>query len=198
MVQKAVLLTLIGASALLFWKRFGFVVHRIRQARPDADFRLGSLARRFWIFFSEVLCQSKVIRERPLPGLAHAFVFWAFCAFALVTLNHFASGFGWRFLDYGSGFGAFYYWLAFAFAAFCAISIAGLAFRRFVIRPRWLEPLSPESGLIAALIFILMATYMAQHWLAEEAPAGKAVWWLHTLALLSFIPIIPHTKHLHL
>ena len=37
-------------------------------------------------------CQAKVIRERPLPGLAHAFVFWGFCAFALVTLNHVAAG----------------------------------------------------------------------------------------------------------
>ena len=45
-------------------------------------------------FISEVLLQSKVIRERPLPGIAHAFVFWGFCAFALVTLNHFAQGFG--------------------------------------------------------------------------------------------------------
>src|SRR5690348_12350558 len=99
MVQKAVLLTLIGASVILFWKRFGFVVDRIRHARLDADFRLGSLARRFRTFFSEVLCQSKVIRERPLPGLAHAFVFWSFCAFAFVTLNHIAAGFGVPFLD---------------------------------------------------------------------------------------------------
>src|SRR5690348_6938519 len=151
MVQKAVLLTLIGASAILFWKRFGFVVHRIRHARPDADFRLGSRARRFWTFFSEVLCQSKVIRERPLPGLAHAFVFWSFCAFALVTVNHIASGFGFPFLERHSLFGAFYFWFAFAFAACCAVSIAALAFRRFVLRPRALGPLSPESGLIALL-----------------------------------------------
>ena len=31
------------------------------------------------------MLQGKVIRERPLPGLAHAFVFWGFCAFALIT-----------------------------------------------------------------------------------------------------------------
>ncbi|HEY6988113.1 MAG TPA: (Fe-S)-binding protein [Bryobacteraceae bacterium] len=198
MVQKAVLLTLIGASVILFWKRFGFVVHRIRHARPDADFRLGSLARRLWIFFSEVLCQSKVIRERPLPGLAHAFVFWSFCAFALVTVNHIASGFGVSFLDRHSFFGAFYFWFAFAFAACCAISIAALAFRRFVLRPRALGPLSPESGFIALLIFLLMITYMPMWWVPENSLAGQVLWWVHTLTILAFLPLIPHTKHLHL
>ncbi len=198
MVQKAVLLTLIGASAILFWMRFGFVVHRIRHARPDADFRLGSLARRFWIFFSEVLCQSKVIRERPLPGLAHAFVFWSFCAFALVTVNHIAAGFGFPFFERHSFFGAFYFWFAFAFAACCAVSIAALAFRRFIIRPRTLGPLSPESGLIALLIFLLMVTYMPMWWVPESSLAGQVLWWIHTLTILAFLPLIPHTKHLHL
>ena len=198
MVQKAVLLTLIGSSVILFWKRFGFVVHRIRHARPDADFRLGSLARRFWIFFSEVLCQSKVIRERPLPGLAHAFVFWSFCAFALVTVSHIAAGFGVPFFKRNSFFGAFYFWFAFAFAACCAVSIAALAFRRFVIRPPALGPLSPESGLIALLIFLLMVTYMPLWWVPENSLAGRTLWWAHTLTILAFLPLIPHTKHLHL
>ena len=26
----------------------------------------------------------------------------------------------------------------------------------------------------------------------------KALWWTHTLTLLVFLPLIPHTKHLHL
>src|SRR5450756_1832979 len=32
----------------------------------------------------------------------------------------------------------------------------------------------------------------------EESVAGQGMWWLHTLALLTFLPLIPHTKHLHL
>ena len=40
-----------------------------------------------WQFVSEVLLQAKVIRDRPLAGIAHAFVFWGFCAFALITLD---------------------------------------------------------------------------------------------------------------
>jgi Fe-S oxidoreductase len=198
MVQKALLLTLIAASGFLFWRRFGLVAGRIRGARIDPDFHLGSLGRRLWAFFSEVLCQAKVIRERPLPGLAHAFVFWGFCVFALVTMNHIASGFGLRFIEQRSVFGAFYFWFAFAFAVCCAVSIAALAFRRFVIRPKTLGPLSSESGIIALLIFLLMITYMPMWWVPENSAAGQSLWWVHTLTILAFLPLIPHTKHLHL
>jgi Fe-S oxidoreductase len=195
---RLLLLALILASLSLFWMRFRKVVDRIRRARPEPDFNLQPISTRIWNFFWEVLCQAKVIRERPLPGLAHAFVFWAFCAFALVTLNHIATGFGLAFLNRASFFGAFYFWFAFLFAALCAVSIAGLAIRRFIIRPKWLQPLSPESGLIALLIFLLMITYMPAWWVPEQSFSGHALWWIHTLTLLTFLPLIPHTKHLHL
>ena len=76
--------------------------------------RYGPSGQRIRDFVWEVMLQAKVIRERPLPGLAHAFVFWGFCAFALVTLNHFAIGFGIRFL--ARRFGRFYFQLAAVFA----------------------------------------------------------------------------------
>jgi Fe-S oxidoreductase len=66
------------------------------------------------------------------------------------------------------------------------------------VRPVWLGKVSPESGFIAFLIFTLMATYLAGIWIDEESIAGQSVWWLHTAALLIFLPLIPHTKHLHL
>src|SRR5204862_1020456 len=128
------------------------------------------------------------------PGLAHAFVFWGFCAFALITLNHIAIGFGAGFLPPRS----FYFAFAAVFAAAVAISIAGLFVRRFLVRPKWLGTVSPESGFIALLIFTLMVTYLAGLWIDENSAAGQAVWWLHTGALLTFLPLIPHTKHLHL
>ena len=195
---RLLLAALIAASLVLFWMRFRRVVSRIAHAKSDPDFHLGSIPHRLWSFISEVLLQSKVIRERPLPGIAHAFVFWSFLAFALVTLNHIATGFGLPFLDREGFFGRFYFWFAFAFAAACAISIAGLAFRRFVVRPRWLGPVSYESGWIALLIFVLMVTYMLTWRVPEHSSAGQWLWWSHTFTLLAFLPLIPHTKHLHL
>jgi Fe-S oxidoreductase len=197
-VGRVLLLVFIGASVLLFIRRFKNVLLRILGARKTGNFVAFSVSKRLWLFFSEVVCQSKVIRERPLPGLLHAFVFWGFCAFALVTINHVASAFGVVFLRRDTTFGAFYFWFAFAFAACCAFSIAALAFRRFIIRPKWLEPVSYESGFIAFLIFALMVTYMPTWWVSDDSSVGRVLWWSHTLALLIFLPLIPHTKHLHL
>jgi len=194
---KGVLLIAIIVSLSLFWRKFGAAVRIILASKPDADFHLRPIGPRIRKVFWEVAAQGQVIAQRPLPGLAHAFVFWGFCVFALVTLNHFAEGFGIGFLSHG-GFSTFYFLFAGVFAVAVAISIAGLAFRRFVIRPKWLEPLSPESGLIAFLIFALMITYLARFWIPAGTTAGWIVWWTHTLVLLCFLPLVPGTKHMHL
>jgi Fe-S oxidoreductase len=79
-----------------------------------------------------------------------------------------------------------------------AISIAGLFVRRFVVRPKWLGEVSAESGFIALLIFTLMVTYLTGLWFGEGTVGEKVSWWLHTVTLFVFLPLIPHTKHLHL
>jgi Fe-S oxidoreductase len=197
--EKLLLAALIIASITLFWRRFGEVLRKILQSRKDPNFHLAPIGKRVWDFVWEVLCQAKVIRERPLPGVAHAFVFWGFCAFAIVTLNHIAAGFGISFLDPSGLISRFYLYLAAAFAVACAVGIAGLFLRRFLIRPRWLgKKISYESGFIALLIFVLMVTYLASFLVQQDDPATRILWWTHTLALLIFLPIIPHTKHLHL
>lgn len=197
--ERLLFLAIAAASAALFASRFSPILRNILRARKDSDFRLFPIGNRIWNLVWEVMCQAKVIRQRPLPGLAHAFVFWGFCAFALVTLNHCAVGAGFGFLSPEGLFGRFYFYLAAAFALACAAGIAGLFIRRFLIRPRWLgTKLSWESGFIALLIFVLMATYLAAFFVGDNDPAARALWWAHTLALLIFLPIIPHTKHLHL
>ena len=49
--------------------------------------------------------------------------------------------------------------------------------------------------MIALLIFVLMVTLSRR---VLDAATSKLLWWAHTLALLIFLPLIPHTKHLHL
>jgi Fe-S oxidoreductase len=140
-----------------------------------------------------------VIQQRPLPGLAHAFVFWGFLAFALVTTNHVLTGLRLGALQHTGIVGEFYFDFVALWALLVAVSIAGLFVRRFFVRPRWLgEKVSIESGVIAGLIFVLMVSYLAAFTLPAESASLKVWWWVHTLALLSFLPIIPGTKHLHL
>lgn len=185
------------ASLALFLIRFLAVLKTVWASKPDSGFNLKPLASRLKRLTGGVLFQTKVIRHRPLPGIAHALVFWGFLTFALVTLRHLAAGFGIALPDPGSAYSAF----VFVFALLVAVSILGLALRRFITRPKWLgQHLSWESGLIALLIFTLMATYVAEYLIHPDAasPTGRLLWWMHTLALLVFLPLIPHTKHLHL
>jgi Fe-S oxidoreductase len=199
LAEKLLFIALAVASAYAFWRRFGPILDKILQSKKDPGFRLFPLGKRVRDFVWEVLCQAKVIRERPLPGLAHALVFWAFCAFALVTLNHCAIVFAIGYLSPQGRIGRWYFYFAAAFAVACAAGIAGLFVRRFLVRPKWLgAKLSWESGLIALLIFVLMATYLASYFVSDAGLAARLLWWAHTLTLLIFLPLIPHTKHLHL
>jgi Fe-S oxidoreductase len=197
-MEKIILAILIGLSAAGFWYRFRGFVSIVSTARPDPSFTLGDLVPRIRNFAWEVLLQGKVIRERPAAGVAHAFVFWGFCAFALITVNHIATGFGFRLLSRTSGFGSVYFGFVALFAVVVAISIVYLAVRRFILHPVWLGKVSPESGIIAGLIFLLMITYLAGLSVSEAGAAGRVAWWTHTLALLVFLPLVPRTKHLHL
>jgi Fe-S oxidoreductase len=198
-LEIVLLVLCIILSAGLFLWRFSPILRNILRSKKDANFSLFPLGRRVWDFFWEVLCQAKVIRQRPLPGLAHAFVFWGFLAFALVSLNHMARGFGLGFLPSDSLIGGLYFLFAALWALLVAVSITALFVRRFFVRPIWLgQKVSYESGVIALLIFLLMATYLAAYFVTDGGTAVKVLWWTHTLTLLIFLPLIPHTKHLHL
>jgi Fe-S oxidoreductase len=199
LAERILLVALILASMVVFVWRSWPITTNILRSKKDVDFSLRPVGRRVWEFVWEVLCQSKVIRQRPLPGLAHAFVFWGFLAFALVTLNHLAVGLGHGFLQYAGFFGAFYFVFAGVWAMLVAVSIGALFVRRFVVRPKWLgAKVSVESGVIAGLIFLLMVSYLATFFVADTSFAARGLWWIHTLSLLVFLPLIPRTKHLHL
>jgi Fe-S oxidoreductase len=193
------LVVLVVASLGMFAYRLWPIASNVLHAKKDVGFKLAPVGRRVWVFFWEVLCQAKVIKQRPLPGVAHAFVFWGFLAFALVSLNHMATGMRLGFLQHAGYVGTFYFVFAAVWALLVAISIAGLFWRRFITRPQWLgEKVSMESGVIAGLIFVLMVSYLAAFGVRDDGVAVKLLWWIHTLALLVFLPLIPHTKHLHL
>src|SRR5689334_3875248 len=131
-------LAMFSASLYAFWRRFGPIADKIRRSKQDPDFKFPPAGPRLRQFIWEVLLQGKVIRERPLPGIAHAFVFWGFCVFALITVAHLAAGVGLDLLPTDYAFVRGYRFFVALFAVGVAVSIAGLAFRRLVLRPVWL------------------------------------------------------------
>ena len=161
--ERLLFVALAVLSLFGFWRRFGPIVGKILRSKKDPGFHLFPIGRRVCDFVWEVLFQAKVIRERPLAGAAHALVFWAFCAFALVTLNHCATIFGLGFLDPAGRMGRIYFYFAAVFAVGCAAGILGLFARRFVVQPKWLGEVSWESGLIALLIFAITVARFARH-----------------------------------
>src|SRR5579862_1906413 len=66
---------------------------RLVAGAPNT-FSLENTRYRIGRFLTDVLGQRKTIAERPVAGLAHAFVFWGFIAFALYTLTEFLAGLG--------------------------------------------------------------------------------------------------------
>ena len=75
---QIVLLIAILVSVGLFARKFGRALRVILAAKPDADFLLKPIWPRIRKVLWEVGAQALVIAQRPLPGLAHAIVFWGF------------------------------------------------------------------------------------------------------------------------
>ena len=164
-------------------------------------FRLRRWAAELWDFVWEVLCQGKVIKERPLPGVAHAFVFWGFLAFALVSLNHFATGVRLGFLPADS-----YLWDGSIFTLRRCGRCAGGGIHCGIVCPAVLcaAGMAGQEGVVRVGVYCVSDLCADGHLSRGLFCAGgrerrcMVLWWAHTLALLIFLPLIPHTKHLHL
>src|SRR5512144_1088571 len=63
-------------------------------ARASNNFNVEHVGSRLRRFLLDVVFQVRVIRERPLVGVMHAFVFWGFVAFAGFTTTEFVRGLG--------------------------------------------------------------------------------------------------------
>jgi Fe-S oxidoreductase len=194
-----------------FWIVFvGFVgwfatqmATRYRLVMAGANnFSLDDTPARVSRFVREVVFQSKTIRARPWPGLAHLLVFWGFCAFGLYTAVEFLHGLGIVDLTDTRPF----HWYKTALVPFACGVLAGIVFlaiRRGIVRPRWLgDHVSKESILIAGFIATLMITFLLEYFVFDhQEPQGTAArvnWWVHMLLILCFLGLIPNSKHLHL
>lgn len=193
---EALLLGVLAAASLSY---FAWKVSRRLAGLTTApgELRFDDLGARLERVFGEVLLQSRVIRDRPVAGVLHALVMWGFLVFGWVSLEHLAVGFAG--LENARGDHSWYGRFAAVWAALVLIGIVGLAVRRFIFQPKALGRVSAGSGIVAALIVALMATYLAGWGGFEPGSAWWRVnWRLHTLSLFAMLWVIPNSKHLHL
>ena len=185
-------LIFIGAFAAQVARRVQLIA-----AAPNT-FNVDDIGLRVRRWLVDVLFQRQTILERPIPGIAHALVFWGFIAFAAYTTVEFLKGLGIVDLTTTSWF----YRYRMALAPFAVGVLAGilvLLVRRAFLRPVALgSRVSAESIVIGLFITTLMITYLLTFRLDESTAAGRANWWLHMLVILAFMALIPASKHFHL
>ncbi len=186
------LLLFLGAFAAQLARRVQLIA-----AAPDT-FALDNLGTRTGRFVVDVLLQRRTIRERPLTGLMHAFVFWGFVAFGGYTLTEFLYGLGIVDLTHAGWFRAYRLALT-PLAAAVLVGILYLLIRRAFVRPVGLgTTVSIESIVIALFIATLMITFLLTFRLEEGTTSGRVNWWVHAMVILTFMALIPASKHLHL
>ena len=170
---------------------------RLIASAPGA-FALDDMGARVRRFVVDVLLQVQTIRERPIVGAAHAFVFWGFVAFAGYTTVEFLRGLGLVDLTGTRWFFA-YRILLVPFATAVLAGILFLLVRRAIVRPVALGTnVSVESIVIAGFIATLMITFLLGFNLDEDTLAGRVNWWAHMAVIPAFMALIPASKHLHL
>jgi Fe-S oxidoreductase len=170
---------------------------RLIAAAPNT-FSIDDLGFRAKRFFVDVVGQRQTIVERPVAGLAHAFVFWGFVAFGGYTVTEFLSGLGIVDLTGTRWFHAYRLMLT-PFAVAVLAGIIYLLIRRTWLRPVALGPkVSVESIVIGLFIAALMVTFLLGLRLDERSLAGRVDWWTHSVIILAFLALIPASKHFHL
>ena len=170
---------------------------RLIAAAPNT-FSTDETGARLTRFLTDVVAQRRTIVERPWAGVAHAFVFWGFIAFGGYTAVEFLAGLGIADLTHTAAF-AFYRAALTPFAVAVLAGIVFLLIRRGIVRPAALGTyVSAESILIGLFIATLMVTFLLTWRLDEASTLGRVNWWLHSVVILSFLALIPASKHFHL
>ena len=191
-IARLVVAVYLVGALFLFARLLGSKIRFVRGGRPES--RSDRIGRRIWIFFAEVIGQSKV-RKRLTAGWAHALIFWGFLAFTTSTLNlivKLAAG-GEGFLH---GSLSFFPYIVDGFAVAIILGIAVLAWRRFIIRPPYLTYHSRESGMVLLLIGIIALTHAGERLL--PGMTGTYFGYLHLMVAFSFLAYVPTSKHFHI
>jgi Fe-S oxidoreductase len=183
------LVAAIAVAGSVFARRALLLTRLVRMGRPAGIERTDEVPERLRLQAVVVLGQRKLL-QRLVPGLMHAFIFWAFIALfpaiflAMIEIVDADAAPHWAWYDALSD-------------VFCVLALIGVAtafYIRKVVRPRRFEGSHlGEADLILAWIAGIVATLLLLH-----ATDSRVFAWAHVLLILGFLAYLPHSKHLHI
>ena len=189
MIAGLALAVALAVSVGLFARRVGLLVRLLRMGHAPGIERHDDVPDRLRQEAVVVLGQRKLL-QRLVPGLMHAFIFWAFIVLfpaipiAMIAIVDKEAAPDWQ----------WYEALANVFGVLALIGVAIAFFIRKVLRPRRFEGSHlGEADLILLWIASIVATLLLYH--ATESQAWA---WAHVLLILGFLVYLPYSKHLHI
>ena len=189
MIGALALAVALAVSGFLFARRVLLLSRLVRMGHASGIERRDDVPERLRSEAVVVLGQRKLL-QRLVPGLMHAFIFWAFIVlFPAIPLAMIAM------VDADAA--PHWEWYEALANVFCVLALVGVAvafYIRKVVRPRRFDGSHlGEADLILAWIAGIVLTLLAYHFTEEVAFA-----WAHILLILGFLAYLPHSKHLHI
>jgi Fe-S oxidoreductase len=189
MIAGLALAAALAVSGFLFARRALLLYRLVRMGQAPGIERSGDVPERLRAEAVVVVGQRKLL-QRVVPGLMHAFIFWAFIVLfpaiplAMIAIVDADAAPHW----------SWYEALANVFAVLALIGVATAFVIRKVVRPRRFEGSHlGEADLILAWIAAIVTTLLLYHGTDSVAFA-----WAHVLLILGFLVYLPHSKHLHI
>jgi Fe-S oxidoreductase len=176
-------------AGALFARRVRLLVRLVRMGRPAGIERTDRVPDRVRAEAVVVIGQRKLL-QRLIPGLMHAFIFWAFIVlFPAIFIAAI------EIVDEDAA--PDWHWYEVLADVFCVLALIGVVtafYIRKVVRPRrFAGSHLGEADLILAWIAAIVGTLLLWH-----ATEVRVFVWAHLLLILGFLAYLPHSKHLHI
>ena len=162
--QVILILLILGASA--FFVKEVRLRYQLVKLGKKGVVRWDNPMGRLGYVVAKVGPQLCSIKDRPVTGLMHAFIFYGFVFFAVATVNAVAGAFAPGFSLFGKNiFNDLWFLGVDIVAIFCMVGAVFMFVRRYFIKPEpiskpWPLSKSPQSAIVLTFIFGLMVTYL--------------------------------------
>ena len=196
--ERIVFILLVVVCGILSFQGFNRIFKTVK-AGGNAD-RSDNLIGRFSTALVDVLLQKPISRARPIVGLFHSFIFYAFSFYLLVNVNDVLEAYvdGWTTLGSDNILANLFNLFADIFSILVLVGMVFFLYRRFVQKPKVMEfnanvklhPGVSAGGLKkdSLIVGIFILVHVGSRWLGTAihlADNGNTDKWLPTASIMS-------------